>query len=261
MNTAKCPHCGYEHPTYLKPDDFPATLVALNGGHVPTMCDACSALPWEYAERVPRFYGDEGQPHVGPTPYEFRLRPEADARQWPEIAPFVTLHFSDGQDAEALALAMLAEYGGSVQVSDTYRRITIEYPNAKPAAATDEPAEQPTGRFETCGECGATVSVTRHHSIDLEGYFCPCGHGDVWTPNPAVPPMKPAERDYWSAHEQVTGLLETLQAAVDQHAEAATQEGIHYGHVGSLGYIRQTLDEIQQAFRPQPVDCAPAAAR
>lgn len=55
--------------------------------------------------------------------------------------------------------------------------------------------------------------------------------------------------------------LETLQAAVDQHAEAATQEGIHYGHVGSLGYIRQTLDEIQQAFRPQPVDCAPAAAR
>lgn len=64
MNTAKCPHCGYKHPTYLKPDDFPATLVALNGGHVPTMCDACSALPWEYAERVPRFYGDEGRSRV-----------------------------------------------------------------------------------------------------------------------------------------------------------------------------------------------------
>ncbi|MCB0256986.1 MAG: hypothetical protein KDI55_24975 [Anaerolineae bacterium] len=254
MNTAKCPHCGYKHPTYLKPDDFPATLVALNGGHVPTMCDACSALPWEYAERVPRFYGDEGRSRVGPTPYEFRLRPEADARQWPEIAPFVTLYFSDGQDAEALALAMLAECGGSVQVSDTYRRITIEYPNAKPAAATDV---ADTGYLEACAACGAGVRVYRHHTVDLEGYLCPsCGHGSARKAT-----MPPVERDYWSAHEQVTGLLETLQAAVDQHAEAATQEGIHYGHVGSLGYIRQTLDEIQQAFRPQPVDCAPAAAR
>ena len=234
MNTAKCPHCGYKHPTYLKPDDFPATLVALNGGHVPTMCDACSALPWEYAERVPRFYGDEGRSRVGPTPYEFRLRPEADARQWPEIAPFVTLYFSDGQDAEALALAMLAECGGSVQVSDTYRRITIEYPNAKPAAATDV---ADTGYLEACAACGAGVRVYRHHTVDLEGYLCQsCGHESA---RRATTP--PAEREYWQTHEQVIEMLEQLPALVDAHAERAGNDNFAPDWAADLCHLQGQL--------------------
>ena len=136
--------------------------------------------------------------------------------------------------------------GELIEVFDTFTAVT-----------QFDPEFADTGYVEACAACGAGVPVYRHHTVDLEGYLCPfCGHGSARKAT-----MPPVERDYWSAHEQVTGLLETLQAAVDQHAEAATQEGIHYGHVGSLGYIRQTLDEIQQAFRPQPVDCAPAAAR
>lgn len=37
-----------------------------------------------------------------------------------------------------------------------------------------------TGVLEICAACGDGVRVYRHHTVNLEGYVCRCGHANVW---------------------------------------------------------------------------------
>lgn len=98
----------------------------------------------------------------------------------------------------------------------------------------------PTGSHETCSTCGAGVDVYRHHTVELEGYACPCGHASVWTP--AAPEMTTVERDYWAVHERLLDmLLEKLPALVDNHAERANRAGITPDWTGDLKHLQSQL--------------------
>ena len=49
---------------------------------------------------------------------------------------------------------------------------------------------------------------------------------------------------YTGRKADIAALLDWISLEVDKHAEYAQREGLHYGHAGDLGHVREQLIEV-----------------
>ena len=49
---------------------------------------------------------------------------------------------------------------------------------------------------------------------------------------------------YAGRKADIAALLDWISLEVDKHAEYAQLEGLHYGHAGDLGHVREQLIEV-----------------